>query len=180
MNEINIALWSTSLTLAVIGITFGIVASINASRANQKIQNIITASFSSEKAQKLFFEDVREIGLSNFKTLSILKSEDLVFQNYDSYAATGRFIPISNVTLKILINSEYRDLTIYYLRVKKKFDKEFINIIKDLSILKTNKKIPLKMRNALKKYHQDLIKTTKVILHRYNRIVVHHQETKLK
>lgn len=176
MNQINIALWSTSLTLAVIGISFGIIASINASRANQKIKNIIMVSFSSEKAHKLFFEDIKKIIYENEYSLARL-DKTIKFNEYAAMAAQGRLVPIAGATLKILEASEYQELVLYYLEIKKILDKRFANIIQNFHILRTEKVISANMRKKLQTYHESVIRLTKIILHRYDSVLTNTIET---
>ncbi|NQZ65988.1 MAG: hypothetical protein HRT99_02070 [Mycoplasmatales bacterium] len=154
MDIINILLWTFSLLLAVAGIFFGIVASINSSRANNKLKEIISDQIVSEEAQKYFFTLSKKTSTANKKVIIKLKETiNFTYSEYSIDAVSTRMVPMPPRLLKHLESSEFSNLAQYYLKSKKELEIQFRDILPDLSILVEGVNIDSKEREKLIEYH---------------------------
>ena len=171
MNLINIILWTTSITLAVAGIAFGISASINATRANKQIKELVSDQILSEEANKSFFTKLSIINNKNRSIIKFLNLEkDVFYMDYSLKASETRMIPIPKRIEKYLMDSEYKDLTIKYIEIKYSIDENFKKIIGNYEILSSKKNISKSRRVSLIKYHELMIFELKKIMKEYHSI----------
>lgn len=169
MEILEIILWASSLTLAIAGITFGIIASINATKANKQIQDLVADQMVSEEAAKYFYSLPQSVNTSNKRILrKLVGKEKLTYLDYSSSASATRMAPLPMRVEKHLGKSEYKDLSLHYIDSKKRLDEEFINVIKDFSILIENKEIPKFMVAKLIKYHEKVSNEQTSILKEYS------------
>lgn len=169
MEILEIVLWTTSLTLALAGITFGIIASINATKANKQIQELVADQMVSEEASKYFYTLPQDVKTSNKWILKKLTSNrKLTYVDYSASASATRMAPLPVRIDKHLERSEYKDLALHYIDSKKRLDEEFNSVINDFSILVENKEIPKTMIAKLVKYHEKVSIEQTAILKEYS------------
>ena len=166
MNLINILLWSVSLTLAVIGVSFGVIASIYSTKANKKIKDLISNTFVSEESQKFLFDNLKNVITANRKTIRSFNNENLTYSEYLLVSSHSRMHLLSKSTIDVLSETEFKDLVNRYIEIKKTLDKKFTEIVK-IKNLSTKKVIPLKLRESLKKYHHLVISSATDIIKSY-------------
>ena len=165
----NIILWFFSLTLALTGIVFGIIASFNASKANQKITNLIAAYWIANESQKILFEDLKQVNLHSKKILVKLKKE-LTYNQYALLSSYTRLHPIAKRVHKTLETTEYKSLIKKYLHTKRKLDLLYKKIIGDFEILNSSNFITPQKRHDLIIYHKKLIEAASSIIKEYTKI----------
>lgn len=167
----EIILWTTSLTLAVGGITFGIKASVNATKANKQIQEIVADQMVSEEASKYFFTQTQYLNSSNKKVIKILmKEEEITYSDYSALASRTRMAPLPSRIEKHLEKTEFKDVTIHYLEAKERLENSFKDIFGDLSILVENKAITKTKLAKLIKYHEHVSTEQTAILKEYTHL----------
>lgn len=162
----EIALWTTSLILAVAGISFGIVASVNSRKANMKVQALVSDSWIVEESQKRFFKEMQRIVASNNVAIRELR-KGLKFFDYSILSSATRWAPIPERVMNTLKKSEYKDIAEHFMDMKRKSDLTFKEIVPDFKILSTDSKISEKTSKELVKFHQQIIKISKAIMKEY-------------
>lgn len=169
MDKINIILWTISLILAIAGISFGIIASINATKANHQIKELVSDQMVSEEANKYFFEIPNNLNAENRVILKKLKNKDkvILFTDYSLNAAQTRMPPMSVRIEKYLKLSEFKDLTAHYTESKIRLDKKFKGVIRDYEILASPKPLPKIKKTQLVKYHEEVVTELKLLLKEY-------------
>lgn len=176
----NIVLWSTSLFLAFSGITFGIIASVNASRANRNIKTLIADSWLSEESQKYFFENMKKTTNVNKQLIRFLTKNSPTYFEYSLKASGSRMSLMPFKLLKELQKTEYKEVTKLYLEMKTKLDGRFKEIIRDVTILQSDKTIPKPIVYKLLKLHQETSEVAASIVKAYSLISSVSQKEKLK
>lgn len=168
MDALNISLWTISITLALAGITFGIIASINSNKAAKQVKDLVADQLVSEEASKYFFTIPQSIGTDNKSVLTRLKSKDEIdYIQYSILAAKTRFAPIPGRVERHLKESEFSDIMNRYIKEKMELDALFIKIIKNYSVLTENKSIPKGIREKLIKYHIKIGELQSIIMKDY-------------
>lgn len=172
MKSTDIILWTISLTLAVTGILFGIIASWNSSKANRRISELISASWITEEAQKFFFDNIKIVMAQNKKTITKLKrNKEATYYEYSIQSALGRLIPISKKTKVLFENSEYKEISEIYEMIKKTCDVKFRELFNDYSILSTDEVVSQDVVSQLINYHKDVVDKVTHLLKQYNLII---------
>ena len=170
MNTIDIALWSTSLTLAVAGIFFGVIASINSSRANNQIKELVRDQMVSEESNKYFFTNLSELKKTNKKVLKDISAEDLKIQ-YNEYADLSigtRFAPIPTRVEKYLMQTEFKDLLEHYVDAKTRLDQIFKEMFEgNFEQLVEQKQVTKSVIKKLIKYHEQVAIESGSIIREY-------------
>lgn len=182
MKLADILLWTFSLTLGVLGIIFGFMAQRNSSKANAKIKELISSSWVLDESQKIFFDNIKSVSMSNKACIDLLQPEkDITFQRYATHAAQGRLIPISNQIMEIIKDTEFRDIAQTYVHTKRALDEMFVKTVGgDFSILSSDKVISKKMKKDLVKYHHLVVENATAIIKTYNHIIRITNEVPLK
>lgn len=170
MKTADIILWTFSLFLAVLGILFGIIASVSSTRANKKIEEIINNSVITDESQKYFFNHAKAIVVASKKIATYLDSPKATFSGYSSHSTETRFSPLPQKTRVVLSKSEYSELVDKYVQSRIFLESEFRNIFTDLSVLSERKNIDAKTKSALRDYHKKVIAQSSVILSMYAQI----------
>jgi len=164
----EIILWTTSLLLAVFGLTFGIKAAINSNKANNKLKELIATTWISEESEKIFFRNIKEIVRENRLTLLELKKKNCTYQRYNKHGAYTRLNPVSKSVIDSLKNTEYSDLIDLYMFLKREQDEEFVNAINaHFELLTSRKIIGKKIVNLLIEHHQKINAQSKLIMKKY-------------
>lgn len=166
MPSYEIALWSVSLILAITGIAFGIVASINSSRANKKVQALVSESWIADETNKLFFKNMKIVVAENGYAIKALKKQITYFE-YSSISSQTRWAPIGDKVQESLKKTEYNVIAEHFMEMKNKSDDEFKEIITDFSILAEDKKIDETTAKKLIKHHQNTMVLAKNIMKEY-------------
>lgn len=168
MDSTNIILWTSSLILAVTGIVFGIIASINSTKANRNIENLLRDQLVSEEASKYFYSFLESINHTNKTMLTKLQSTNGVkWSSYSTLAIKTRMAPIPRRIEKHLLTTEYRDLMIHYADTKLRIDSRFLSIIESYEVLASVEKISPQKNKALIDYHKSLGSEISTILKEY-------------
>ena len=170
----NIILWTISLLLSVVGITFGIIASWNSSKANRSIKELIEASWVAEEAEKFFFNNMKTAKAANAKTISKLREKEgkLKYSQYSMLSSNTRFFPINRRAQQILKESEYGELLKMFLSSKTELDLKFSNVFKQsFDILRTTAKIDDDLKKELLDYHKTISKAISLIIYEYTNIL---------
>lgn len=182
MGLADIICWAVSFALALLGILFGFIASVQSSRANRKIKELISSSWAVDEAQRIFFDNIKTISLSNGQSISLLETKKkLTYREYAMHSSNGRLIPLSGKVIEVISETEFKDLAKTYVSVKKGLDDLFIEVIGgDFSILSENIEITKEMRAKLIKYHNEVIHNAKGIIRQYNHILGSTESISLK
>lgn len=178
MDLTNILLWTFSLTLAVVGILFGIIASINSSKANRKVQDLISNTFVAEESQKFLFDNIKNVVTANRKTIRALKY-GITYADYSLVSSHTRLHLLSKSTIQMLSDTEFRDVTRMYLDIKDTLDRRFASIV-NISNLSTKKKISESIQQELREYHQQVIVSATDIIKAYTATIDYTTEHKIK
>ena len=172
MDLSNILLWTISLTLAVAGITFGIIASINATKANRQIKELVVDQLVAEEASKHFFEIPQSINTANKTVLRKLRgTKEILMNDYAIMATKTRMAPMSKRVAKHIGDSEYGDLAIHYVNSKVRLDSLFRESIIDYEMLSTASKINKSLRKQLIKYHVQVSIEQEAIMKEYYSLI---------
>lgn len=172
MGLADIICWTVSFILALLGIGFGFVASVQSSRANRKIKELISSSWAVEETQRLFFDNIKAVSLINNQCIALLDSKKKVtYREYSMHAAQGRLIPLNGKVLEIVAQTEFKDLAHSYITIKKTLDDMFFETIGDLSVLSEATEIPKTAREKLIRYHKEVVKDASHIIRSYNHIL---------
>ena len=166
MNISNILLWTASLLLAVGGIIFGIIASLNSKNANEQLKKIMNERMTTEEASKFFFKYPSSVNLENRKIIAKLK-KDLTWSKYNSLISATRLDPMPKRVSDYLQNTDFKELVDKYLFAKKELQNNFITITDSLEKLSKTTKITIKEKKELIKYHQKSISFLSNILKTY-------------
>jgi len=166
------------LALAVIGITFGIVASVNSSKANKQVQDLIANTFIAEESQKFLFDNLKNVITQNRKAVKAL-GEDMTYSDYSLAAANTRMHILSKATSVALAKTEFKDIVSLYIETKETLDSRFVSIVnvKDLS---TKKKISKTKREDLIDYHKQVISSVTSIIKGYTATISFTKEVDIK
>lgn len=172
METRDIILWSVSITLAVFGILFGVLAFWFSSKTSKQIKELISMSWITEESSRYFYDDLKEIIINNKKVLRALKSPNISYQKYASISLPTRMKPIAKRISEILYESEFKDITTMYIQTKKQLDESFKKTIQDISILSSEKKINITNRKSLTHYHNELSNLVTLIVKGYSDLAV--------
>lgn len=170
MKTADIILWTFSLILSVLGIVFGIIASISSTRANKKIESLINTSFIADETQKYFFNQMKAIIVSNKKINTYLDSPKASYTGYSSHSTETRFSPLPQKTRSVLLTSEYAHIAEQYKSSRLFLEEEFKKLFDDISILSEKKKIDQKTKKSLTDYHKKVIAEASRLLSMYVQI----------
>ena len=171
MATTDIILWTVSITLAVTGILFGMIASYNSTKANRRIRELISSSLISEEAQKFFFDNIKIAIAENKKIANKFRKKDLTYYEYSTRAALGRLVPMSKKTKMLFDTSEFKELSAIYQMIKNVSDERFKEIVKDYSILSTEEIMEVEIIDSLRGYHKDVVDKLSQLLKQYNNII---------
>lgn len=164
----NVVLWTVSLFLAFSGITFGIIASVNASKANKNIKTLIADSWLSEESQKYFFENMKSTANANRNLVGYLKKNKPTYFEYRLKASGTRMSLMPFKLIKELEKTEYKEITEMYVEMKTEQDNRFKEIIEDTTILQSDKVIPRPILAKLLKLHEDNNRVSTSIVKEYS------------
>lgn len=168
MDITNIILWTVSLTLAALGISFGIIASINSTKANKQIKELVADQMVAEEASKYFYAMLQKMNIQNKNTLKKLKGKTPVkYNDYAIMASQTRMAPLPKRVEKYLYNTEYADLTRHYIDCKVRLDAMFESSFNGYEILATTNNILKDERQKLIKYHEQMTIEYNSILKEY-------------
>lgn len=172
MDFINTALWATSITLAVFSVIFAIAASVNASKANKSVKDLILTTTIYDEAQNLFFTNINRILFNQKKAKKYLLRNDANYYDYSLNASLSRLAPISKKTFDMFSETEFSTVVSLYYDVKSKLDEGFLEIFKnDIKMLNHSTLISKSHKKRLEKYHMLCIKLAKKIMATYSQIV---------
>ena len=166
MDSLNITLWTTSLILAIGGIIFGIIASLNSKNANEQLKRMMNEQMVSEEASKFFFKYPGSINVSNRKIVARLK-KDISWSKYNSLISETRLYPMPKRVNDYLCKTDFKELVQKYVFAKKELQKNFISITDSLEKLSKTTKITIAEKKQLIKYHQKSISFLSNILKTY-------------
>lgn len=168
MDITNITLWTVSLTLAALGISFGIIASINSAKANKQIKELVADQMIAEEASKYFYTLLQKMSIQNKNTLKKLKGKaSLKYNDYSIMASQTRMAPLPKRVEKYLYSTEYSDLTKHYIDCKVRLDAIFESSFNGYEILATTNNILKEDRKKLIKYHEQMTLEYNSILKEY-------------
>ena len=153
----NIILWTVSLLLAVLGILFGFLASINSRKANMSIENIINNRGIEEDARKYFFDKMKSTVAANKKSMKALEKENITYFDYSIVTIRTRFPFIDSQAIEKFKKSDYINVINTFLDGKRELDKEFVESVDGLQKLNSDKHISVQRKENLKKYHAKVI-----------------------
>lgn len=170
MSTADIVLWTTSLILACTGIVFGVIASINSSKANRNIENLIRDQLVAEEASKYFYYNLEKISQGNKDVLAIIRQKNkrrISWTKYSSLSAKTRLAPIPKRVEKHLLLTEYADLMKHYADTKARLDSTFYELIGTYdTLVQTTFVEPEKIAELLN-YHKALGAEVSAILKEY-------------
>ncbi|TCG10488.1 hypothetical protein [Mycoplasma todarodis] len=165
MGLADIILWSVSITLSVFSIIFAGWAAYSSSKANTRLRDTISAEWVVNETAKLFFDQIKELQKHNAKAITKLEGE-VTYKTYATYSAHTRFKIIPKVSQKVLLKTDYSELTKKYIELKKLLDQQFIEQV-DLKMLSSQAHIPASVKKQLIKYHKTIAAYTREILSDY-------------
>ena len=169
MELVEIALWTSSISLAIFGIVFGVIASINSRNANKQVQQLVEEQIISNEAINFFYEVPKKIGLTHRSLIDkYLTNKTLTWKEYGILTAEARFAPMSKRIIDFLSKTEYNDLVHSYIFLKERLDHVFKEVVEDLSRLGSSKPISESFKKKLIEYHKYALKETTLILKRYS------------
>ena len=166
----DIILWTFSLLLAVIGITFGLIASYSSTKANRKIEELISNTWIHDESKKFFFENMQKIVVANKEALLELAKSDATYFLYSKTSTRTRMVPQSMQFVAKVKNSEFSALSQTYQEFRMVLDQKFREIFSDLSILAKEQKIDKKHKAELIEYHKEVINIASKIMKDYNHV----------
>ena len=168
----NIALWTSSLIIGLFGLIFGIIASINATKANQQIRHLISKTWIVQETEKLFFEKIQKLINLNQNVIRKLRNlkNSISFLEYSVMASPTRLAPLPKFTFDALKKSDYMQLANNYSRYKTDLDEEFFKHFRDLETLKSNKTMTKIQRENMLNYHKKVALKLKEIIREYSSI----------
>ena len=168
----NIWLWTISLMLAVVGIAFGIIASMNSHKANLAVKELVASSWIADESEKIFYKNLKELLRINNKVTALLKATT-TFKHYSIVANGTRLTPINTRSFTMLKETEFKEIVKKYRKYKKEIENDFSTIITDFAILGQTKKIPVVKRKELGHYHQKITKFVSEMIGDYTKLINH-------
>ncbi|MCC3161072.1 MAG: hypothetical protein K4H23_05075 [Mollicutes bacterium PWAP] len=161
MDLADILLWTFSLVLAFIGIIFGLISSINSTRALREIQNLIKKSRVTEESERLFYTNLTQSRIDSVDIVRQLRDAHMEITNWDfaMIASTTRLNPTPNDIATSLVHTQYEDILKSYRKYKTKADIKFLNITKNFNLKKDtpmSKELKLKLIDYYRWYIQVL------------------------
>ena len=177
MDTRDIVLWTVSITLAVVGIVFGVIASINSSKANRRVREMIKTVFVTEEAQRYFYHSLKDVIVGHRQVLKKLNDPNISYYEYSIASLQGRMVPISKISFEALQDTEYINIAHTYIEIKNHYDKEFKRIFTNLELLSSNRKLPKTIKNELIDYHRECQRDVTELIKQYNNIAVVIKET---
>ena len=172
MEKMEIALWTISISLAVFGSLFAVLAFKYSSRTSGQIKELINISWITEESAKFFFDNLKQLAIENKKVLRMLKSDNITYIKYSTISMLTRMKPIAKKVKEGLAVTEYKDIAERYYETKKQLDDKFKQIFTDLEILSQDKKIAKKTKELLTSYHEDISRLTTMIVKSYSDLAI--------
>ena len=155
--EWNITLWTLSLILAISGIIFGIIASINSSHANKSIKDLITTKGVEDSARRFFFDNLKLTITANRKSIKYLQAGKTSYIDYSIVNTPSRMNFIDSETVALLKESDYANLINSFEDTKERLEKMFAKTIGGLKKLSSNEIMTAAVRKKLVEYHSLVI-----------------------
>lgn len=171
MKLADIILWTFSLVLAVIGITFGLIASYSSTKANRKIEELILDKWIHEESKKFFFENLQDIIVANKEALISLAKTEATYFKYSRISTKTRMIPQSQAFSLKAKDTQFSTLSKSYQELRSTLDAKFREIFSDLSVLSQDEVIDKTHKAKLIDYHKQVITIASQIMRDYNHII---------
>lgn len=175
----NIILWTVSITLAVFGILFGIIASYNAKKANTTIEDLIKTRGFDEDGRKFFFDKMKSTIAANKKSIKALEG-NITYFDYSIALVNARFPFVDSQSIAKFDNSEFADLMKKFLASKKILDKSFSDSVGGLDKLASQKIMSVSKKNKLLTHHNRVVKVSTEIIREYTLISKQTKTIKIK
>lgn len=177
MKTADIALWTVSIFLSVVGIIFAFIAAASSTKANKKIESLIHNSFVADETQKYFFNQMKAILIASKKVITYLDSPKASYSGYSSHSTETRIAPLPHKTRSVLLTTEYQMITERYRESRMSLDDDFKKILPDLAVLQSKGKIDAKTKKALQDYHKSVMAEATKCIAAYTQLNSDHTRT---
>lgn len=169
-------LWASSITLALIGIVFGIIAGRNSKKATDAVSSMIAQQHTQISSREYFLDRLKGIILVNKKVVHYLNQPQTYYDEYSIKLSHSRLPYMSKGSAETLSNAGYTELVNKYKEAKHQLDNSFNTIFNnDYSKLDTHHKITKGVKVRLINYHTAVIKLSKEIVTKYTKM---HEQTR--
>ena len=168
MKTPDIILWTLSITLAIVGIVFGIIASLNSKKSNDTIKELMFQQHTQKTSREFFLDRLKVVIKSNKKAIKFLEVGDVYYNEYGYILDETRLPFISKNTKSVLINGGYVEHIAKYTRVKNTLEGMFADALQN-NFGMLNKRILVEEATVsyLIEYHQSVIDFSKNMMKSY-------------
>lgn len=158
MRTEDIILWTFSITLAIVGIVFGVIASLNSKKSNDTIKELMHQQHTQKTSRDFFLDKLKVVIKANRRAIKHLEVGDVYYDEYNYVLEETRLPFISKNSTKVLIDGGYVEHIAKYTKVKHNLETVFADILKNnYGVLEKHILVDDNSIVYLTEYHQSVI-----------------------